>query len=131
MFRKIRYSDDQALSLRSLADEIPNVEANEAAIVAETGWKNLGSNDTERGHTIVSMMNEQGCESHSATKRRLDSAIAQAGLTAAMLNYLAKDCQETEPQDFDIDTTGADVAGAVNGNVPDGLLSGLFDELGL
>ena len=78
---------------------------------------------------LVMMMARRNEPTVTETRKRFDSAVAQAGLTSAMLNYLAKECQETEPQNYDIDTTGADVTAAVNGNGH--VSAGLFAELGL
>ncbi len=116
--------------LRSLPGQIANAEKNEAAAVDEAGgWSAMGKNEGERGMALILIMAEAGCPTVTETRKRLDSVIAQAGLTSAMLNYLAKDCQETEPQNYDIDTTGADVTAAVNGNGH--VSAGLFAELGL
>ena len=116
--------------LRSLPGQIAKAEKNEAAAVDEAGgWSAMGKNEGERGMKLILIMADAGCPTTTETRKRFDSAVAQAGLTAAMLNYLAKDCQEITPQDFDIDTTGADVAGAVNGNGH--VSAGLFAELGL
>lgn len=116
--------------LRSLPGQIAEAEKQEAELVENAGgWASLGKNEGERGMALVMMMARRNEPTVTETRKRFDSAIAQAGLTAAMLKYLAKDCQETEPQDFDIDTTGADVEAAVNGNGH--VSAGLFAELGL
>ena len=116
--------------LRIGPGRIADAEKVEAQMVEDAGgWASLGKNEGERGMALVSMMASAKEPTVTETRKRLDSVIAQAGLTAAMLNYLAKDCQETEPQDFDIDTTGADVEAAVNGNGK--IEAGLFAELGL
>ena len=116
--------------LRIGPGRIADAEKVEAQLVEDAGgWASLGKNEGERGMALVSMMARRNEPTVTETRKRFDSAVAQAGLTSAMLNYLAKDCQETEPQDFDIDTTGADVEAAVNGNGK--IEAGLFAELGL
>ena len=131
--------------LRSLPGQIAKAEKNEAAAVDEAGgWSAMGKNEGERGMALILIMAEAGCPTVTETRKRFDSAVAQAGLTSAMLRYMSKQCgpefnidapiappvkAEETPQDFDIQTTPADVAAAVNGNGK--VEAGLFAELGL
>lgn len=116
--------------LRSLPQEIGLAEQRQAQLVkAAGGWSAMGKNEGERGMALVDMMRRSGYRTATETRKLFDSAVSQASLTAAMLRYLSKQCVEDTPQDFDIDTTPADVQAAVNGNGT--VEAGLFEGLGL
>ena len=90
--------------LRIGPGRIADAEKVEAQMVEDAGgWASLGKNEGERGMALVMMMARRNEPTVTETRKRFDSAVAQAGLTSAMLNYLAKDCQETEPQNCDIE----------------------------
>ena len=116
--------------LRSLPQEIGVAEQRQAQLVeAAGGWSSMGKNEGERGMALTATMNRRGMPTMLETRKRFDSAVSQASLTTAMLRYLSTQCVEDAPQDFDIDTTGADVQAAVNGTGnPE---PGLFEEFGL
>lgn len=119
--------------LRSLPGAIAEAERNESAVTeAAGGWSAMGKNEGERGMNLVSMMAQAGHPTTTETRKRFDSAVAQANLTAAMLRYLAKQCgpdfnidgnpapkaeaKAEEPADFDIDTTQEQITASANGN---------------
>lgn len=102
--------------LRSLPGAIAEAERNESAVTeAAGGWSAMGKNEGERGMNLVSMMAQAGHPTTTETRKRFDSAVSQASLTAAMLRYLAKQC-ESETADFDIDTTQEQITASANGN---------------
>jgi hypothetical protein len=119
--------------LRSLPGAIAEAERKEAAIVeAAGGWSAMGKNEGERGMQLVSMMAQAGNQTVNETRKRFDSAVAQANLTGNMLRYLASPAvaqanlidaltqhyatPAVSVTDLDIETTPEQITASANGN---------------